>query len=127
MMNTGWEIYQVYEENISKEEPEVYITAKQSSLYDGSRWKDIRKAEIGREITSPYRSGVTTSDRRNTIDTMEQIDMTHSIRMLKSITFDEFKLTEDDLEVEERFQIYYFHGFNDHISHSMILWEDRLR
>ncbi|MGE5846803.1 MAG: vWA domain-containing protein [Ignavibacteria bacterium] len=72
-----------------------------------------------------------TSDRREYYfgDTMEQIDMTHSIKNAQiNHGIDEFKLTEDDLEVEERdFKSITSTVLMIDISHSMILYgEDRI-
>lgn len=72
-----------------------------------------------------------TSDRREYYfgDTMEQIDMTHSIKNAQiNHGIDEFKLTENDLEVEERdFKSITSTVLMIDISHSMILYgEDRI-
>ncbi|MGE5804610.1 MAG: hypothetical protein ACM34M_02380, partial [Ignavibacteria bacterium] len=72
-----------------------------------------------------------TSDRREYYfgDTMEQIDMTHSIKNAQiNDGIDEFKLTENDLEVEERdFKSITSPVLMIDISHSMILYgEDRI-
>ncbi|HKJ80506.1 MAG TPA: hypothetical protein VJ954_00670 [Ignavibacteriaceae bacterium] len=73
----------------------------------------------------------TTSDRREYYfgDSMDQIDMTDSIRNAQiNHGLDDFKLTEDDLEVEERdFKALTSTVLMIDISHSMILYgEDRI-
>lgn len=72
-----------------------------------------------------------TSDRREYYfgDSMEQIDMTDSIKNAQiNHGIDDFKLTEDDLEVEERdFKALTSTVLMIDISHSMILYgEDRI-
>jgi uncharacterized protein with von Willebrand factor type A (vWA) domain len=72
-----------------------------------------------------------TSDRREWFfgDTMDQIDMTDSIKNAQiNHGIDDFKLTEDDLEVEERdFKAITSTVLMIDISHSMILYgEDRI-
>ena len=92
----------------------------------------LKKTTRGNHRT-PY-SGIgdeKTSDRREYYfgDSMEQIDMTDSIKNAQiNHGIDDFKLTEDDLEVEERdFKALTSTVLMIDISHSMILYgEDRI-
>lgn len=92
----------------------------------------LKKSARGNHRT-PY-SGLgdeKTSDRREYYfgDSMEQIDMTDSIKNAQiNHGIDDFKLTEDDLEVEERdFKALTSTVLMIDISHSMILYgEDRI-
>jgi len=123
---------------IEEEEPgSVYnITAKTEQSIRRQSLEEIfgklKKSGRGNHRT-PY-SGPgdePTSERREYYfgDTMEQIDMTHSIKNAQiNHGIDEFKLTEDDLEVEERdFKSITSTVLMIDISHSMILYgEDRI-
>lgn len=123
---------------IEEEEPgSVYnITAKTEQSIRRQSLEEIfgklKKSGRGNHRT-PY-SGPgdeMTSDRREYYfgDAMEQIDMTHSIKNAQiNHGIDEFKLTEDDLEVEERdFKSITSTVLMIDISHSMILYgEDRI-
>ncbi|HVO76069.1 MAG TPA: VWA domain-containing protein [Ignavibacteriaceae bacterium] len=123
---------------IEEEEPgSVYnITAKTEQSIRRQSLEEIfgklKKSGRGNHRT-PY-SGPgdePTSERREYYfgDTMEQIDMTDSIKNAQiNHGIDEFKLTEDDLEVEERdFKAITSTVLMIDISHSMILYgEDRI-
>ncbi|HSR17742.1 MAG TPA: VWA domain-containing protein [Ignavibacteriaceae bacterium] len=123
---------------IEEEEPgSVYnITAKTEQSIRKQSLEEIfgklKKSGRGNHRT-PYTGpgDEPTSDRREYYfgDTMEQIDMTHSIKNAQiNHGIDEFKLTEDDLEVEERdFKSITSTVLMIDISHSMILYgEDRI-
>jgi len=123
---------------IEEEEPgSVYnITAKTEQSIRRQSLEEIfgklKKSGRGNHRT-PYtgQGDEATSDRREYYfgDTMEQIDMTHSIKNAQiNHGIDEFKLTEDDLEVEERdFKSITSTVLMIDISHSMILYgEDRI-
>ncbi|HSD64760.1 MAG TPA: hypothetical protein VLB50_13240 [Ignavibacteriaceae bacterium] len=92
----------------------------------------LKKSRTGNHRT-PY-SGTgdeLTSDRRefNFGDTMDQIDVTNSIKNSQiNHGIDDFKLTEDDLEIEEKdFKAITSTVLMIDISHSMILYgEDRI-
>jgi uncharacterized protein with von Willebrand factor type A (vWA) domain len=123
---------------LEEEEPgSIYnITAKTEQSIRRQSLEEIfgklKKSGRGNHRT-PY-SGPgdeSTSERREYYfgDTMEQIDMTHSIKNAQiNHGIDEFKLTEDDLEVEERdFKAITSTVLMIDISHSMILYgEDRI-
>lgn len=123
---------------LEEEEPgSIYnITAKTERSIRRQSLEEIfgklKKSGRGNHRT-PY-SGPgdeSTSERREYYfgDTMEQIDMTHSIKNAQiNHGIDEFKLTEDDLEVEERdFKAITSTVLMIDISHSMILYgEDRI-
>lgn len=92
----------------------------------------LKKSSRGNHIT-PYsgQGDEPTSERREYYfgDSMEQIDMTNSIKNAQvNNGIDEFKLTENDLEVEERdYKSLTSTVLMIDISHSMILYgEDRI-
>jgi Ca-activated chloride channel family protein len=92
----------------------------------------LKKTSRGNHRT-PYsgQGDEKTSDRREYYfgDSMEQIDMTDSIKNAQiNHGIDDFKLTEDDLEVEERdYKALTSTVLMIDISHSMILYgEDRI-
>jgi Ca-activated chloride channel homolog len=92
----------------------------------------LKKSSRGNHRTSFSGQGdEQTSDRREFYfgDTMDQIDMTDSIRNAQiNHGIDEFQLTEDDLEIEEKdFKAITSTVLMIDISHSMILYgEDRI-
>jgi Ca-activated chloride channel homolog len=92
----------------------------------------LKKSKRGNHRTPYSGSGdELTSDRRefNFGDSMDQIDMTNSIKNSQiNHGIDDFKLTEDDLEVEEKdFKALTSTVLMIDISHSMILYgEDRI-
>lgn len=92
----------------------------------------LKKSRNGNHRTPYSGSGdELTSDRReyNFGDTMDQIDVTNSIKNSQiNHGIDDFKLTEDDLEIEEKdFKAITSTVLMIDISHSMILYgEDRI-
>lgn len=92
----------------------------------------LKKSRTGNHRTPYSGSGdELTSDRRefNFGDTMDQIDVTNSIKNSQiNHGIDDFKLTEDDLEIEEKdFKAITSTVLMIDISHSMILYgEDRI-
>jgi uncharacterized protein with von Willebrand factor type A (vWA) domain len=114
----------------------LIITAKTEKAIRRQSLEEIfgklRKSSRGSHITSFTGSGdEQTSEKRQYLfgDTMEQIDITDSIRNAQiNHGIDEFKLTEDDLEVEERdYKTNTSTVLMIDISHSMILYgEDRI-
>ncbi len=132
-------INELKDKNYIEENPDTntfIITAKSEQSIRKQSLEEIfgklKKSKRGNHRT-PY-SGIgdeLTSDRRefNFGDTMDQIDVTNSIKNSQiNHGIDDFKLTEGDLEVEEKdFKALTSTVLMIDISHSMILYgEDRI-
>jgi len=122
------------EEN--EETSALYLTSKGEQSIRRQSLEEIfgklKKSQRGNHVTQHSGLGdEATSDRREYYygDSIEQIDITDSIKNAQiNHGIDDFKLTEDDLEVEERdFKVLTSTVLMIDISHSMILYgEDRI-
>ena len=132
-------INELKDKNYIEEDPDkniFIITAKSEQSIRKQSLEEIfgklKKSRNGNHRTPYSGSGdELTSDRREFSfgDTMDQIDVTNSIKNSQiNHGIDDFKLTEDDLEVEEKdFKALTSTVLMIDISHSMILYgEDRI-
>lgn len=132
-------IKELQDKNYIKDDPlsdKFNITAKTEQSIRKQSLEEIfgklRKGSAGNHHTFfPGAGDEPTSEKRDYIfgDSIEQIDLTSSIRNAQiNHGLDEFKLTDDDLEVEEKdFKSLTSTALLIDISHSMILYgEDRI-